>query len=174
MTARSQTFDMLNKQTGVTEKNVSVESYFRRRYNIELEWPTLPLVEVNAKGTMYPMELCFMTKGQKYPFKLDEIQTSKMIKFAVSRPAERKKAIQVGLKMLDWKQDSYLQHYGLEISPDMLSSNARVLEPPNVEYRNGSLAKPGFSGRWDLRNKLFLKGNPAPLQSWGISLMGKT
>lgn len=39
-----------------------------------LEYPDLPLIEVGKKGTMYPMEICHMGKGQKYPYKLDEAQ----------------------------------------------------------------------------------------------------
>lgn len=39
-----------------------------------LEFPDLPLIEVGKKGTMYPMEICHMGKGQKYPYKLDEAQ----------------------------------------------------------------------------------------------------
>ena len=36
---------------------------------------------------------------------------------------------------------------------------------------SGSVAKPGFSGRWDLRGKKFLFPNPVPLQSWGICVL---
>ena len=114
-----------------------------------------------------------MEMGQKYPYKLDERQTANMIKFAVSRPAERKKAIQTGLDMLDWKKDPYLRNYGLEIEPTMLTTEARVLDPPIVQYRDDQTAKPGYSGRWDLRGKRFLHGNNPDLLSWGVTLLGK-
>lgn len=156
------------------EKNVSIEQYFKRRYNVILQYPGLPLVEVTSKKRiLYPMELCFMQKGQKYPYKLDEKQTANMIKFAVSRPAERKKAIQTGLDMLDWKNDPYLRNYGLEIEPTMLTTEARVLDPPIVQYSGDQTAKPGYSGRWDLRGKKFLEGNEIPLKVWGVTLLGK-
>lgn len=165
---------MTNKQTGEIEKNVSVEEYFRRRYNVYLEWPNFPLVEVTSKKRiLYPMEVCFMNKGQKYPYKLDEKQTANMIKFAVSRPAERKKAIKTGLDMLDWTKDPYLRNYGLEIDPNMLTTEARVLDPPTVQYRDEQMAKPGYSGRWDLRGKKFLHENPGKLTSWGVAVMGR-
>lgn len=144
------------------------------RYNVILQHPNLPLVEVTSKKrVMYPMELCFMQKGQKYPYKLDEKQTANMIKFAVSRPAERKKSIQTGLDMLDWKNDPYLRNYGLEIDPTMLTTEARVLDPPIVQYAGDQTAKPGYSGRWDLRGKKFLHENPGGLKSWGVTLLGK-
>lgn len=97
-----------------------------------------------------------------------------MIKFAVSRPAVRREAIQRGLNMLDWKNDPFLTNYGMKIDPNMLKTEARVLPPPEIAYAKGGIAKPGFSGRWDLRGKTFLTPNPGPLKSWGISLIGRT
>ena len=65
---------MPNRSTGEIEKDVTVEDYFKRRYNVFLEFPDLPLIETGRKKTMYPMEVCHMSKGQKYPYKLDEAQ----------------------------------------------------------------------------------------------------
>ncbi len=96
-----------------------------------------------------------------------------MIKFAVSRPGARKLAIQRGLDMLDWRADNFLQNYGLKIDPVMLTTTARILNPPEVGYANGGIAKPGFTGRWDLRGKVFLTPNPTPLKSWGLSVIGR-
>lgn len=42
-----------------------------------------------------------------------------MIKFAVTRPAERLKSIQFGVNMLDWAHDPNLREIGLEIEPTM-------------------------------------------------------
>ena len=95
-----------------------------------------------------------------------------MIKFAVSRPAVRKDAINRGLAMLDWKNDPYLVNYGLSIDPNMLVTKARLLNPPEVAYAKNGIAKPGYSGRWDLRNKVFLKGNPSDLKAWGVAIIG--
>ena len=97
-----------------------------------------------------------------------------MIKFAVSRPSERREAIEKGLQMLDWKNDPFLANYGLKIDPNMLKTEARVLDPPEVQFSKGGVAKPGFSGRWDLRGKTFLVNNGAQgLISWGVTVMGK-
>ena len=72
--ARDYKFDLVNKKDGTVQKDCSVEEYFRKRYDIQLEWPLLPLLETNKKGVLYPMECCHMLKGQKFPYKLDEIQ----------------------------------------------------------------------------------------------------
>lgn len=94
-----------------------------------------------------------------------------MIKFAVSRPEARKAAIRRGLEMLDWRNDPFLNGYGLKIDPNMLTTTARILNPPEVNYKNGN-AKPLYSGRWDLRGKIFLTPNPTPLKSWGLAVIG--
>lgn len=94
-----------------------------------------------------------------------------MIKFAVSRPPVRREGIKAGLKLLDWANDPMLNGYGLKIDPEMLKTNARILEPPEVQFAKGATAKPLFSGRWDLRGKVFLKGNTVPLKSWGICVL---
>ena len=94
-----------------------------------------------------------------------------MIKFAVSRPPVRRAGIKAGLDLLDWPNDPMLGGYGLKIDPEMLKTNARILEPPEVQFAKGATAKPLLSGRWDLRGKVFLKPNPAPLKAWGICVL---
>ena len=89
-----------------------------------------------------------------------------MIKFAVTRPPARRAGIDHGLNMLDWANDPYLKNYGLRINGQMLETKARVLDPPEVLFKDNATAKPGYSGRWDLRGKKFSEPNPAPLKSW--------
>ena len=114
------------------------------------------------------MELCFLPKGQRYPYKLNEVQTAAMIKFAVTRPEGRKAAIAAGLELLNWNGDKYLKNYGLQIDGKMLQTKARVLDPPTILFGGNAKIEPKFSGKWDLRGKKFLHGNYAPLKSWGV------
>lgn len=44
-----------------------------------------------------------------------------MIKFAVSRPAERMQSIKHGLQTLNWNEDPILNRYGIKISDNMLT-----------------------------------------------------
>lgn len=74
--ARDYKFDLVNKKDGTVTKDCTVEQYFLKRYNLQLEWPLLPLLETTKKGVLYPMECCIMRKGQKYPYKLDEAQVN--------------------------------------------------------------------------------------------------
>ena len=76
-----------------------------------------------------------------------------------------------GLKKLNWARDPFLETYGMKIDSTMLVTNARILEPPEPLFFDNTIAKPGFSGRWDLRGKVFLRPNDRPLKSWGIVVL---
>ena len=170
-TAETYKFEWKDAKTGKT-KTVNVAQYFHERYGVRLNLPYLPLVQAR-KNEVYPMEVCVMPDGQRYPAKLNEDQTSKMIKFAATRPEQRKESIRYGLSKINWQADPFLKNYGLKINPNMLTTNARVLEPPEVSFK-GSVAKPGTSGRWDLKGKVFIAPSPKPLESWGVLVMAGT
>lgn len=83
-TARTYKFDVLDRNTGQTRPNVTVEQYFKDKYNLALQWPELPLLETGRKNVFYPMECCVMEKGQKYPYKLDEAQVCVYVRFPLT------------------------------------------------------------------------------------------
>ncbi|KAL8996468.1 MAG: hypothetical protein Q9169_004018 [Polycauliona sp. 2 TL-2023] len=151
-------------------REVNLVQYYLERYNIHLQWPDLPVVQTTKKNVVYPMEVCNMTGGQRYPYKLDDKQTSKMIKFAVQPPEHRLKAIQAGTRMLGWDKDPVLNHYSLRINAEPIVTKARILNPPTIQFNKTTFA-PGTKGRWDLRNKKFLVPNDAPLRAWGVAIL---
>ena len=100
------------------------------------------------------------------------LQTASMIKFAVTKPAERRRGIEGGLKLLDWANDKYLSNYGLKINPQMLQTQARLLNPPIVQFGKGK-QEPRYSGRWRLDGTQFLTPNKNELKSWGVCIMNQ-
>lgn len=56
-----------------------------------------------------------------------------MIKFAVTRPKERLKAIQHGIGMLKWHDDPFLNHYGVRIDPNMTVVSMPVSHERNLK-----------------------------------------
>ena len=166
--AKTHKFKVKERETG-KEIETTVFDYFNKKYDTYLYDWYLPLVETTKKGTFFPMEVCYMEDGQRFPYKLNETQTSAMIKFAVSRPQERKKAIDKGLDMINWKDDKYLKNYGMEITREMIESRARILDPPELVFRK-SIIKPMYAGRWDLKGKVFAKEG-AVLKSWGVVVL---
>ena len=175
--SREWKFDLLDRKTGETRKGTSIEQYFRLRYNITLSWPSLPVIETTKKGVAFPMEVCQILPGQRYNFKLDEAQTAKMIKFAVSRPSERRKGIEKGVDTLNWAEDPVLNSYGLTLDTKFIETKAKLLTPPTIQFGDKKIEKPGYSGRWRLDGKKFYRrprsqtGGGFDLERWGVCVM---
>ena len=171
--ARDHILEITDRTTQKVTKQ-SVEQYFRSKYNVNLQYPQLPLVIMTKAfrkvQVMFPMEFCHIIENQRYPFKLDETQTANMIKFAVSPPARREAAINEGKGWLNWGQDPVLKEFGMRIDSNMTKSNARLLPPPGVKFGKGKVEQPGTKGRWDLRGKEFLTPNPNELVAWGVGV----
>ncbi|KAF9638526.1 putative eukaryotic translation initiation factor 2c protein [Lasiodiplodia theobromae] len=154
---------------------MTVADYFRRKYNLTVI-NGLPLVKMTKKEIYMPMDVCKITQNQRYPFKLNEKQTSSMIKFAVTPPQERWQSIDHGLNMLSWPSDPALAHFGLKIDPKPVVVKARQLQPPQVTFGgtgNQAHVAPNEAGkgRWMLLGKKFLGKNTVPLKSWGVCVV---
>jgi eukaryotic translation initiation factor 2C len=60
----------------------TVAKYFQEKYNIKLQYPHFPCLQVGQeqKHTYLPLEVCDIVAGQRCIKKLTDNQTSKMIK----------------------------------------------------------------------------------------------
>ncbi len=141
-----------------SSKRISVAQYFKQKYNIRL-MGGLPLVEVTKKirgePVYMPVDVLKIETNQRYNSKLSETQTSQMIKFAVTLPKDRWAAVQQGLKLLNWANDPFLHHYGLQMSTNPAKVKARILPSPTVQFGAGSKEatispKDLIQGRWRL------------------------
>ncbi|KAF9945058.1 eukaryotic translation initiation factor 2C, 2 [Modicella reniformis] len=122
--AKDHKFSLESKDGKAAAQQTSVEAYFKSTYNIKLQFPTLPCVQV-GKTACVPLELCSVIEGQRYPKKLDAAQTSDMIKFTCQPPEKRANIIKDGLKILNYDRNEYLKDFGLKISTEMATVNAR-------------------------------------------------
>ena len=152
------------------ESRMSIAQYFQQKYNIRLQYLNWPLVSMTKKNCVVPIEVLKLEENQRYNFKLDERQTSQMIRFAVTPPQERWTDITRGVQMLNWSQDTYLNEYGMKINPNPVVTKGRLIQNPKVAFANGE-TDPRTSGRWDLKDKKFLTPNAVPLTSWGVVLL---
>ncbi|KAL8971351.1 MAG: hypothetical protein Q9183_001092 [Haloplaca sp. 2 TL-2023] len=168
-------FKPYNKIENKEGDEVSLPQYYYKKYGVYLQWPDLPLIKTTAKKpTYFPMELCAMIPGQRYPYRLNENQTREMLAFSATEPSKRLAGIQEGTAMLAWDQDPYLQKYGLKIESKPIVTKARLLDPPVIQMGGtgpNSTIKPGTAGRWNLKGKRFLTKNDAPLTYWGVCVM---
>ncbi|PVH96601.1 Piwi-domain-containing protein [Periconia macrospinosa] len=164
------------------EKQISLMTYFRKKYGKSLS-PALPVVKMTKKirgGPVYlPLEFLRIDQNQRYSTKLSDQQTSAMIKFAVSVPGVRWKAIDFGVGLLNWANDPYLKHYGLTINRNPSRVKARVLPTPTVAFGPGS-REPKIkdsdlvNGRWRLDGRKFALPNQNPIRGWGVCVIQPT
>ncbi|RCH92328.1 Eukaryotic translation initiation factor 2C [Rhizopus azygosporus] len=146
---------------------LSVANYFAKQYNKRLNYPFLPCVAVR-KDIFLPMEVCEVLPGQRHMKKLNEKQTAEMIKFTCQKPDVRANKINQGMNLLKYRDNPYLQQFGLTVKPEMAVINARVLPTPKISYHPSSqeatFAPAG--GAWNLRGKKVAQG--ANLGSWSV------
>lgn len=158
--------------TGGPAENLSIFDYFRRKYSTTLRYPDLPVVEldkqINGAYIAVPMELLYLKEAQRYIGKLSDTQTTKMLNFAVQRPAQRWQSLEDGKKALKWPEDEYLRNYGLQISSTPTAVQGRVLPAPDVGFAGGAKETPGTTGSWRLDRKRFYRNPPAKLEVWGV------
>ncbi|OKL60549.1 hypothetical protein UA08_04065 [Talaromyces atroroseus] len=168
--AHTKKFKWTDSATG-RERDISVFDYFKQKYNKTLFCPQLPVVEMTKKDTFYPMECLHVAGLQRYNHKLSERQTTDMLKMAVRRPQMRFGDIVKAKAKLNHGQDPILQHFGMQISPNMLVTKARLLPSPEIQFGGNAKISPQTQGRWDLRGKKFLEANKTPLKSWGVGII---
>ena len=154
------------------EVTITVKDYFLKHYNHRVSKTFLPVVEAQ-NGALYPMDCCYIPKGQRYPFKLNESQTSEMIKFAATAPPQRRKGLEFGLTALNWANDPMLKHYKMRINRNFTVTKAKLLPPPSVEFWGKKLENPGTNGRWRIDKKQFIEPNKKTLKNWGVVILNK-
>ena len=139
-------------------QQISVAQYFKKKYNITC-MPGVPVVRMTKTirgGAVYmPLDVLKIDENQRYNTKLDDKQTSQMINFAVTVPNVRWQAVMQGVHLLDWPNDQFLRHYGLQISTNPSKVKGRVLPPPTVQFGAGkdAIVNPSdlVKGRWQLQ-----------------------
>jgi eukaryotic translation initiation factor 2C len=146
---------------------ISVADYFAKQYNMVLNHPFLPCVEVQ-RGCFLPVEVCEIVPGQRYVSKLSSNETSDMIRRTCRKPHERLNLINDGISMLGFNDSEYLEAFGIQVNPELARINARILPSPTVCYGSKS-REAQFAprdGKWDLRDKSFVRGQT--LVSWSV------
>lgn len=165
-------FERKNYVNGVEQGSTicTVQEYFLEVYDVRLRYPELPLIRTRKKAEVFPIELCYIEKGQRYPYKLNDTQTADMIKFTVTKPQVRLNNIRANTATLDWAKDPWLRAYNMGIDTKMIMTNARILPTPTLVYGKGSqkVKVVPEGGRWDLRGQKFTNPAPEGLACWGI------
>jgi hypothetical protein len=150
---------------------VSVQEYFKRKYKINLRYPEMPVVNIagpNAKHPiLVPPELCEILPGQPFRGKLDDQQTTQMLRFACKRPPENAQTIlNQGFPLLGLTPNNQaLNNFGLRVSNDMAGVPFRELPPPSLSYKGGQPPRVQ-NGSWNILDVKFHVGGH--VKSWWI------
>lgn len=164
--AREYMLDITDRATGIV-KSQSVQDYFKTKYNINLEYPDMRLVQMQDRDIVYPAELLELKGLQRYNRKLNVRMTADMIKYTAQKPKDRMNHIHTCKKLFAHDKDPNLALYGMEIAQDMYKTKARLLPSPEIQFGNAKV-QPVYNGRWDLRGKKFYKAHSDALTCWAI------
>ncbi|KAI5797530.1 Piwi domain-containing protein [Peziza echinospora] len=154
-------------------KEVSVEYFFKKKYNVTLTIPGMWLVYKTLPAPMnrayIPPELCTIVQGQVFRSLLNSDQTSKMLQYACRSPKTNAEFITgEGLELLGHKggPNSMITPFGMKVSEYMEVISARVLPTPNVVYKRGNAQIGHNTASWNLRNVQFPVGGT--LKNWAV------
>ncbi|KAI1429223.1 RNA interference and gene silencing protein [Xylaria sp. FL1777] len=154
---------------------ISIFDFFKQRYNIVIQGPTLPVVNVGTKEnpSYLPAVVCHVRPGQPAGTKLSPSQAQQMIRFAVRRPTKNAQSIATSGQLLGLEPtNATLNAFDINVPPKLITVPGRVLDAPVVKYSGSGMVMPRF-GSWDLRSVQF--STKANLPSWTylrISLQG--
>lgn len=148
---------------------MTVSNYFAQHANITLRFPGVICVEVGS-GAFVPLELCEVPPGQIMRKQVPPEKTKDVVEFATKRPPDRLASIRQGVEMLAYGQSEYVRHFGMnvETAAGPLSTRARILKPPTLQYGQGSkeLKIIPRDGSWNMIDKKFYR--PAEIQRWVV------
>ncbi|KAG2753631.1 Piwi-domain-containing protein [Suillus brevipes Sb2] len=171
-TSASRTFFPCEEYNG----KISVEEYFKRKYpHITLRHADdLPVVDIsgpNSKFSIFvPAELCEIEPGQPFRGRLNEKETSNMIRFACNKPKiNADTIIQQGLPTLGFTPEtlgSPMSSFGIEVGNDMAVVPARELFPPRINYEAGGKLLNVNNGSWNILDVKFHNGGA--IKSWWV------
>ncbi|TFK87299.1 hypothetical protein K466DRAFT_586504, partial [Polyporus arcularius HHB13444] len=151
---------------------VTVEQYFLRKYNIRLQYPDLPLIDVGGqKQNFLPAEVCVILEKQPYRGKVPDELTANMLAVACQYPNVNGDAItNRGLLELGLSQSPPPANaFGITVGSEMAVVPGRILPPPTVRYSGGSPQQVDDRASWNMRGVRFAVG--ARMDKWAVLLI---
>ncbi|SJL06473.1 uncharacterized protein ARMOST_09812 [Armillaria ostoyae] len=143
------------------KKNMSVEEFFKGKYNITLRrGADLPVVNVGSikRPVWLPAEMCTIEPGNPYRGRLGDQEVAQMIRVACNPP--RVNAVFIvgeGFEKLSLSPPQPpVTGFGLSIDLEMAVIPARELSPPSLSYRTGTPRV--ANGSWNILNVKFHRG----------------
>lgn len=147
---------------------ISIFDYFRKEKQFSLRYPKLPCLWVGSRDRkpriLLPAELCTIIEGQDIKRKMNELQTSKMIRYAATNTNVRKRKIMDSVSSANYNTNPTIREFDLSVGREFEKVNARILPPPALQYKD-DIVTPA-KGVWNARESKFISG--ATLNKWTI------
>ena len=140
-------------------RKMSVAQFLAEKYQIQLKYPRLPTLECVNKGAQnssyIPIELCFVEEWQIVDRSLMTTdQNAEKSKRSILLPEIRFNKTMNIANERDFNNDRFLKHLSMTIDTnEMLQVKARVLDPPNIVYRNNRVVSVTI-GKWLMKGNL--------------------
>ncbi len=140
-------------------QKMSVAQFLDEKYQIRLKYPRLPTLECVNKGAQnssyIPIELCFVEEWQIVDRSLMTTeQNAEKSKQSILLPEVRFNKTMTIANERSFNHDPYLKHLSMTIdTSDMVQVKARVLDPPNIVYRNNRVVSVTI-GKWLMKGSL--------------------
>ncbi|KAL8830971.1 MAG: hypothetical protein Q9170_005495 [Blastenia crenularia] len=171
-------YDTANNISFLSSKHppsISVADFFFEEHKINVRGSTAPLINFGSetKPIWIPAELGTLLPGQAYKGKLNDGQTTNMLRIAARGPAENaRRIVGAGLRVVGIKPDNpTLTAFGVSIDAEMIVVPAQILPPPKLQYGSNDRFTPS-NASWNLVGKKFF--TPKPLKKWSVLRCGNS
>ena len=155
---RSYTFSKFTDKTPTSYKfefegkMISVAEYFQTTHKFRVLYPNLQMVQVHPIREIYmPIEFLNVVAGQHYKKKLSPQGTAQMVKSCAKKPDIRQKEIEKFATNNKYNDDKTIKG-NCKIVDKMVEFEGRVLETPEILYRNGETARCNM-GAWEMKER---------------------
>eukprot|EP00262_Sarcandra_glabra_P017248 TRINITY_DN5837_c0_g3_i1.p1 TRINITY_DN5837_c0_g3~~TRINITY_DN5837_c0_g3_i1.p1 ORF type:complete len:696 (-),score=80.34 TRINITY_DN5837_c0_g3_i1:231-2252(-) len=141
----------------------SVVQYFQETYRFDIQYTKWPCLQVGGnpqRPNYLPMEVCKIVEGQRYSKRLNEKQITNLLRATCQVPSERERDIIQTVHHNAYRNDPYAKEFGIKISNELASVDARILPPPWLKYHETGREKDCLPqvGAWNMMNKKMFNG----------------
>ncbi|CAF5001536.1 unnamed protein product [Rotaria sp. Silwood1] len=158
-------------------QEITVEKYFEQKYNIKLKYPHLPCIDARSgltkRANYLPMEVAKVVEWQRALKPLDTTQRARTTSKSIIKPDQRYMEIMNIMDSRDFEKDPYLKQLNIHVDKrEMLQIKARILNPPEIRFRQGQneIVESVNVGKWRIGRNRFYR---APeIKSWGLIYYG--
>lgn len=153
------------------DREISVEHYYQRKYNVVLKCPEAPLLtsQRGAQINYFPMEISYIIGGQRVQQSQQTAQQLKGMREACIIPPKQRadenlrNMNALGLSDIN---NRWIAKAGIDMK-SQLKVISRILPAPSIQYQNGTEKINPFDVAWTMKSS-FTYMCPAKVDIWAL------